>query len=121
MSYIKLAGFAAVVIAFLSLGIWGVYQRSNAISARAERDKAYADLRLAVDANRTNQETIARLKADAERDNQLSAEVLAALDRISADVAEGNKTLDEMKDANEDVRAYLSGRVPADLDKLLNR
>lgn len=118
---LRLVLLAGIAAAFLALIAAVAVYRAQAHAAVAERDRAYADLRIAVDANRTNLEAIAKLKADAERDNQLSAEVLAALDRIGADVAEANKTLDELGEANEDVRAYLSGRVPPDVDKLLNR
>lgn len=110
-----------VLIAFLALGGTALWYRTEAISAEAAARQARADLTAAEAANRAQQETIGRLRASAEANDRIIAQMTDHLAAINAAVADTNHQIGELKDANEDVRAYLAGRVPADLDRLLNK
>lgn len=117
MMYLRLAALAA----FLSVAGLALWFRGEAIQAEAARDRALADLSVAVAANKAQQETIGRLRADAEHNDRIIAEMADELAKIGEAVAGTNEAVGDLKDANEDVRAYLGTLVPADLDRLLNR
>jgi len=110
-----------LLIAFLAVGAAALWYRGQAISAEAETRQARADLSTAVAANKVQEETIGRLRADAARNDRILAKMADDIAGINSATAETNLQIGELKDANEDVRAYLAGRVPADLDRLLNR
>ncbi len=112
--------YGAVALVIACLVAWGFYERSEAAGALAERDRARADLQVAVDANNASQATIGRLQADAVHNDQIIAQMADDLDAINKSVAETNDALGDLKATNEDVRAYLSGAVPDDLKRLLN-
>lgn len=121
MIQLRLILAAGVVLVVVSLVAAVAIYRGDAISAKAEARQAAADRDAAVAANRAQAETIGRLRAAAEANDRLLASVADSIAAINAGVAETNQHLGDLKDANEDVRAYLAGRVPADLDRLLNR
>lgn len=110
-----------ILIAFLALCGLALWYRGEAISAVADALKARADLATAEAANKAQQETIGRMRASAEANDRIVARMADDLADINAAVADTNQQIGDLKDANEDVRAYLAGRVPADLDRLLNR
>lgn len=121
MMQIRLAIAAIILLALLTMG-GAVYKyKADATSARAEASQARADLATAVAANRAHEETIGRLRADAARNDRILSQMADDIAGINTTTAETNLQIGELKDANEDVRAYLAGRVPADLDRLLNR
>ncbi|MBN9243925.1 MAG: hypothetical protein J0I98_14130 [Mesorhizobium sp.] len=111
-------GLLAAFLGIVAIALW---YRGEAISAEANAAKARAGLATATAANAVQQETIGRLRATAEANDRLVAQMTDQLAAINAAVADTNQQIGELKDANEDVRAYLAGRVPADLDRLLNR
>ncbi len=114
-----LAGAAVLVFAaVLGAALW---YRSQAISAQAQAVQARAALDTAVAANKVQEETIGRLRASAAVNDRIMAGLTEQLASINASITETNQQIGDLKDANEDVRAYLAGRVPADLDRLLNR
>lgn len=117
MTYVYGAGALLVAVLVAAL----LWYRGESIAAKAERDRAWADLRVAVEANRTNLDTIAKLRAEAEANDRLAAELVTKLDDINRQMDEANKALGELGDANEDVRGYLDTLVPDDLQRLLNR
>lgn len=117
MTYIR---FAALV-AFMALGLVALWYRGQAAHAVAERDAARADLAIAVDANRAQQATIGRLRAEAEANDRLLAALADDVEAIRKGQEQTTQAIGDLKDANEDVRAYLGGAVPADLERLLNR
>lgn len=117
MSYLYLAG--AFIVACLVAGL--LWYRSEATAALAERDRAKADLQVAVDANAASQATIGRLRADAEHNSQIISQMADDLDAINKAMSETNDALDELKATNQDVRTYLGTAVPADLKAILNK
>lgn len=121
MASLRLYLALGLLAAFLALGGVAIWYRGQAISAEAETRKAKADLATAIAANAAQQETIGRLRASAEANDRIVAAMTDQLAAINAAVADTNQQIGDLKDANKDVRAYLAGRVPADLDRLLNR
>lgn len=117
MAYVRLA----VLVVMLALAAVAFWYRGEAISAEAAAARAKADLAGAVAANAAQQETIGRLRADAARNDRILSQMADDIAGINSATSETSQQIGELKDANEDVRAYLAGRVPADLDRLLNR
>lgn len=115
--WIRLAPYA--VIAALAIGL--LWYRGSAIDARAEQAKALAALNVAIEANRAQEETIQRITEANERTDKLLAAIAADVAAINDTTAETQASVTELERSNEDVRAYLSGVVPADLQRLLNR
>src|SRR5690606_6777363 len=64
-----------VLIAFLALGGTALWYRTEAISAEAAARQARADLTAAEAANRAQQETIGRLRASAEANDRIIAQM----------------------------------------------
>ena len=121
LTQLRLYIAGGLLIAFLALGAVALWYRGEAIDAEADAARARADLSTAVAANNVQEETIGRLRADAARNDRILAKMADDIAGINSTTAETNQQIGELKDANEDVRAYLAGRVPADLDRLLNR
>lgn len=117
MIYLRLGALAA----FLAVAGLALWYRGNAIDARAEQAKALAALNIAVDANRVHEETIKRVTEANARTDRMLAEIAADVAAINDTTAETQASVIELERSNEDVRAYLSGVVPADLQRLLNR
>jgi len=115
--YLRFAPYAA--IAALAIGL--LWYRGNAIDARAEQAKALAALNVAVEANRAQEEAIRRITEANARTDKLLASIAADVAAINDTTAETQASVTELERSNEDVRAYLSGVVPADLQRLLNR
>ncbi|MER8394101.1 hypothetical protein NKH10_19615 [Mesorhizobium sp. M1340] len=114
-----IAGLLALVI--LGLFSAAAVYRGNAIRAEAETRQAKADLATAVGVNAANDETIGRMKATAEAKDKLLAEVAGQLATINENIAENTAAVEGLKDANEDVRAYLAGAIPPALGLQLNK
>jgi predicted metal-binding transcription factor (methanogenesis marker protein 9) len=70
---------------------------------------------------KAQEETIGRLRASAEANERIIAEMAEQLAAIGQAVTETNQAVGDLKDANEDVRAYLASPVPPDLRLLLDR
>lgn len=121
MTYLRLAIIAAAAIGFLSLVGMALWYRSEAISAAADAAQARADLNTAVAANRAQEETIGRLRASAEANDRIVAEMADRLATINEAITETNQAVGDLKDANLDVRDYLGTAVPPDLRLLLDR
>lgn len=118
---LRLCALLGAVIAFLALGGLALWYRGEAISAKAAERQAKADLTAAVSVNDANQETIGRMKALADAKDKLLAEIAGQIADINENVAENTAAVQGLKDANEDVRAYLAGAVPPDLSLQLNK
>lgn len=110
-----------LMAAFLAVGGIALWYRGQAISATAEAAQAKAGLSTAVAANKAQEETIGRLRADAAASDRILAKMADDIAGINSVTAETNQQIGELKDANEDVRAYLGAAVPADLRRLLDR
>ena len=110
-----------VLIAFLGLASYALWQRGEAISARSEQEKAEAALGQAVEANKAHQAAIERLTAVNERTDRILADISWKLAGIRDATAETQASVTELERTNETVRDYLAGVVPADLQRVLNR
>lgn len=110
-----------VLGAFLGLAAYALWQRGEAISARAEQARAQAALGEAIEANRAHQAAIERLAAVNERTDRILADISWKLAGIRDATAETQASVTELERTNETVRDYLAGVVPADLQRVLNR
>lgn len=110
-----------VITACLALGATALWYRGQAISAQAQAAQARLALNTAVAANKVQEETIGRLRASAAANDRIMAGLTEQLAFINASITETNQQIGDLKDANEDVRAYLSGLVPAELKRVLDR
>lgn len=117
MTWLRFAPYAAIGLLVIGL----LWFRGDAISARAEQAKALAALNVAVNANRAHEETIRRVTEANRRTDELLAAIAADVAAINDTTAETQASVTELERSNEDVRAYLSGVVPADLQRLLNK
>ncbi|RWQ35864.1 MAG: hypothetical protein EOS20_17490 [Mesorhizobium sp.] len=117
MMYLRIAALA-VFLAVVALALW---YRGNAIKAEAETRQAKADLATAIGVNDANDETIGRMKATAEAKDKLLAEIAGQIATINGAIAENTAAVEGLKDANEDVRAYLAGAIPPNLGLQLNK
>jgi LysB family phage lysis regulatory protein len=106
---------------FLGIGGVALWYRGQAISATADAAQARADLSTAVAANKAQEETIGRLRAAAATNDRILAKMADDIAGINSNTTETNQQIGELKDANEDVRAYLGAAVPADLKRLLDK
>lgn len=98
-----------------------LWYRGDAIAARSGERAAKADLATAVATNQAKDETIGRLHASAAANDRIVATMADQLTAINAAVNDTNLQIGALKDGNEEVRAYLAGRVPPDLERLLNK
>lgn len=110
-----------VVIAFLGLAGVAMYYRAEAIQEAAEAAQARADLETALVSNRALEATVGRLRASAEANDKLMAEMADTLDKIGKDIGETNNAIGALKESSDEVRDYLALPVPADLRQLLDK
>lgn len=110
-----------VLIAFLSLATYALWQRGEAIHARSEQEKAEAALGQAVEANKAHQAAIERLTALNERTDRILADISWKLAGIRDTTAETQASVTELERTNEDVREYLARVIPGELQRVLNR
>jgi LysB family phage lysis regulatory protein len=115
---IYLLGGAA--IAFLALAGVALWYRTEAHDAAAERDKARADLATAVSVNKAQEETIGRLRVQAEANDRIVANLAASVAGINQSLSEQSAALSGLKDKNATVRDYLNSPVPPALGELYN-
>jgi LysB family phage lysis regulatory protein len=118
---LRLAIAAALAIAFLSLVGTALWFRGQAISAAADATQARADLGTAIAANKAQEETIGRLRASAEANDRIVAEMADRLAAINEAVTENNAARNSLKDSDENVRSYLDTPVPDALRRLYDK
>ena len=121
MTQARLILAGLVLAAFMTISLVALWYRGQAISARADAVQARVALTTAVAANRAQEETIHRLRTSAAANDRILVGLAEELATINASLTETNQQIGDLKDANEDVRAYLSGLVPADLKRVLDR
>lgn len=109
------------VVAFATVATIALWYRGEAIEARASERAAKADLATAVATNQAKDETIGRLRASSAANDRIVAAMAEQLAAINTAVTDTNQQIGALKDGNEEVRAYLAGRVPPDLERLLNK
>lgn len=111
----------AVLLAFMGLGGVALYYRAEAADAAKEAQQAISDRDTAIAANKAQEATIGRLRASAEANDKIMAQMAEQIAAINTAVSETSDEIGKLKDANEDVRDWLSGRVPPGVGELLNR
>lgn len=120
-SGLRLAIAGVVALAFLAVGSMALWYRGNAIDAEAERDKAVRDLGVAVGANKVQEETIGRLRAEADFKDRLVAKLAGDVAAINDNLAKQTRELSELKDADPAVHDYLDTPVPDALRRMYDR
>jgi hypothetical protein len=114
-----IAGIVALAIAGLTAAMY--YYKSEAATAGAERDLAYAQVREAVNANHAQADVIARLKQEAADNDKLLSELADDIAALRAAQAGKTKSIVDLKDADPATRDYLTTPLPPGLDSLLNK
>ncbi|RWE55189.1 MAG: hypothetical protein EOS24_23835 [Mesorhizobium sp.] len=110
-----------IVMAFMGLGLVAYHYKVEARDAQTAERAAKADLKVALDVNTANQETIGRLQAQAATDAKLTAKLAEQLAAANQAFIDNNAALAALKDANADVRNFLALPVPPDLRKLYDK
>jgi LysB family phage lysis regulatory protein len=111
----------AVLLAFISLGGVALYYRAEAADAAKEAQQAISDRDTAIAANKAQEATIGRLRASAEANDKIMAQMAEQIAAINDATAQTSEDIGKLKDANKDVRAWLNGLVPPDAERLLNK
>lgn len=111
----RLAGILLVALAFASIGGAALYWRGNAISAQAEAAQARADLATAEAVIKANLEAFGRLKAQQERDADLTAKLAEQLAETNDALNTANDERRKAERENEDARKFLDLRIPDSL------
>lgn len=118
---VRLIIYGLIALAFASLTATMFYYRGNAISAQADAAQARANLAVAEDANRAQQETIGRLRASEAANAKNVADLLDEIEAIHKATAEMSDAIGQLEKSNATVAAYLGAAVPDDLRKLLDQ
>lgn len=111
-------GITGIIIAALLVALllyWGWYK-----DARAEAATANASLALALDVNKTNQATIARMVALNADANRILVGLNNSVAGITKTVSDSKETLATLKASNAEIQNYVRGIVPDDIRRLLN-
>ncbi len=111
----------AVMLAFMTLGGVALYYRAEAADAAKEAQQAISDRDTAIAANKAQEATIGRLRASAEANDKIMAQMAEQIAAINDATAQTSEDIGKLKDANKDVRAWLNGLVPPDAERLLNK
>ena len=118
---LRVYALAAAGLAFMALAGVALWYRGEAISATAEAERARAALAVAVEANEAQADAIRRLTELSDRTETILADIAGKLAAINQNTADTTEAIADLERTNEDVRAYLAGRVPDDLRRVLNR
>lgn len=119
-SQLRLAIAGVVLVAFISVVAIALWYRGMAIAADRDRAQAQAALSTALDANRVQQETIGRLRAEQARVGDILAGVADQIAGINTKMTESNAAIAALKDDNATVRDYLNAPIPEPLRSLLD-
>jgi len=117
LTSLRLAPYLAMGLLLIGL----LWYRGNAIDAEAARDKARAELALAVAANEENQKTIDIMAERDRRKDVLLGEIFKQVEAINKNTADAAQGIVDLEKANEDVRKYLGDRVPPSLGLQLDK
>jgi len=104
-----LLGFLIVLAAAVGTAM---FYRGQAIKADAAAIQLRADLQTAQSVNKQNQATIATLRDDLTVSQSLAKDLADKVEQIDAERDAANDELQALKEANEDVRNYLSQPIP---------
>lgn len=117
MIWFRLAPYIALLIAGGVIYIlWKDGQHKAAETARVA-----AELSIAKKANEESQKAITQLQEQNKRDSVVQAQVQAELAAINDTIAANTQAVADLEKANADVAAYLSGIVPDDIGRLLDK
>lgn len=111
-------GAAAIIALGLLSGL--LYYRGGAIAATASLAVKQAQLDVALEANKQNQDTIQRLSVLRESTDKVMSDVNAAVAGVNKVTADSQRTLVEMSRTNAQIRTFLDTDLPADLKRMLN-
>jgi peptidoglycan hydrolase CwlO-like protein len=114
---VTLIPYAAILVLLVALAIFR-YQLQAAIADNAALSAANALLK---DANEQQEKTINKLVSLRDEEHKILLELSDKVDTINSNVDETKTSIDELQQSSDDVKTYLSNRLPADLNRLLNR
>lgn len=114
--FLKLEVLVVVIFAILGSAAVGWYFRAQALEA--EKDTFAAKVEQLVETNQAAMRNLDVLAGLRERDHQFFEQMAQELSRIEATYSEMNRSLGELERANEQVRDYMSQRVPSDVIRL---
>lgn len=112
-------GALAVALALAGLGGLALWFRGQAIAAAAERDSARSSLATAQAANDAQKAAIERLTAGRAMDDKLLVELQGRLGELATQTQQATTAIRDLERSNENVKAYLAGRLPDELRRLL--
>jgi LysB family phage lysis regulatory protein len=115
-AYLRLAPYV-LIAALAAILLW---YRGESIAAQAEAAQARKETAQAVEANKSQDETIKRLTARRIADEALLTELGSAVARINAHTETMRAEITKLERNNEEIRAYLAGTIPDELRRLLN-
>jgi hypothetical protein len=102
-------GAAAIFAAVLAIALW---YRGEAIHAKANEEKAKAQLEVAVEANEKAMATIDTLKKQSLIDGRLAADLAAKNRELEDGIAKKDQELEELAEKDQSVRDFLNTPVP---------
>lgn len=114
---VTLIPYAAILVLLVALAIFR-YQLQAAIADNAALAAANALLK---DANEQQEKTINKLVSLRDEEHKILLELSDKVDTINMNVDETKTSIDELQQSSDDVKTYLSSKLPADLNRLLNR
>lgn len=117
---LKLAGLLGGVVLVLALVAGLLFFRGEAIKAKAETAEVQGQLTTALAVNDANAKALERLDKQARANEALLTAMQAEVKEINSRAASTNEALTKLRRENAEIKAYLDGRVPADVRGLLN-
>jgi LysB family phage lysis regulatory protein len=123
----KLLGFVApylllvAAVAAIAGGGLALWYRDEAHDAATARDKATGELAQATVVNRAQAQTITELKAQAQKNDAIVAQLAEDIAGIHSEISEETKARNDLDRDNADVHAYLGTPAPAALVELYNK
>lgn len=121
MAYVRLAIAGVILLAFTSLLAGMFYYKSNAASAENLRQIAQTKFDQAAAANEQQQAAIERITAVRKSDDEVLTKLSSAIETLQSQSEEVRTGIAALERGNNEVRAYLSGKLPVDLRRMLNR
>lgn len=114
---------AALVLLLVIASLTGAvyYYKNEATEARADAAREKAEKEIVIAANKEQQKAMDDLVEANRKNSVVTAAVFTKLEEISKDTAENSAAVVELKETNDDVKAYLSNLVPGDLQLQLNK
>lgn len=115
----RLVGALALALVFAAVCGLALWFRGQALAATAERDSARSSLAAAQAANDAQKAAIERLTAGRAIDDKLLTDLQGRLGELAAQTQQATTAIRDLERSNENVKAYLAGRLPDELRRLL--